>query len=208
MLRVPDALAEGAFICKEIDEPCQHLLRALAQTLSVAIDPIADATGQQIAPVQARRVLEGSALSSQAAGGGSLEFHHVDHCGVGPPRQCACPRFDEGVQHGPFVSQVMHLAAKIGQRLRIVRFVPERPANTLTRDRRVACVEHQEGNDLLLSNARRTDDGSTVDQKAEASEQLDTHIGRPGHDVRLHAIRTSRMTTAARVVNSANGPDQ
>jgi hypothetical protein len=42
-------------------------------------------------------------------------------------------------------------------------------------------MENEEGNELLLSGARRTDGGASVGDDAEAAEQLDAERGRAGH---------------------------
>lgn len=128
------------------------------------------------------------AISREAALGGGLECHDID-ARIFTQGQRARPCFDDGVQRGPFVPQVMQLAAKIGQRLWIARFRPQRTRDLLSRDWRIAGMENQEGDYLLLSDARDADGAAARDQQAEAPEQPDAQVERTGHVAMLH--RTS-----------------
>ena len=93
LLRVLDRIAEGAILFEQVDQARQHLLRALAETFPVGIDPLARAVGQEVALVQTRRFLQRGAVSRQAAIGGGLEGHQVhDRAGfVRATPACASP---------------------------------------------------------------------------------------------------------------------
>jgi len=67
----------------------------------------------------------------------------------------------------------MELTPKIRQRLGVARFGPERAGYALARDRGIAGMKDEEGDELLLTYVRRTWSVAAVGQHAEAAKQLD-----------------------------------
>ena len=80
---------------------------------------------------------------------------------------------DERFEARPRITEMVQLAAKVGQRLGIVRFRPERSGDPLTRDWRPPRVENQEGDEFLLPGTRSAASKAAVREHAEASEQLE-----------------------------------
>jgi hypothetical protein len=67
----------------------------------------------------------------------------------------------------------VHLAPKIGERLNIRGFRPERSADALSRNRTAAAVKDQEGNQLLLPDGWDAREGAAIREDAKAPEQID-----------------------------------
>jgi hypothetical protein len=165
----------------------------VTETFAVSVNPLARALGQQVALIETCRFLQGRAVPLQTPIGRGLENHQVDeYAELSAPGKSARTRFDERVQLGPAFPEVVQLAAKIGQRLRVARFRPEGACDQLTLDRSVAGMENQEGDQLLLSRAWWTRGRTAVEENTEASEQLDAQNGRSSHGSRLHAIASAR----------------
>ena len=93
--------------------------------------------------------------------------------GFAAPRERARARIDERVQPGPRFPEVVQLAAEIGQRLGVARFRPEGAGDALTRDRSVAGMQNEKGDELLLSRGRRPGRGAPLGENSETAEQLD-----------------------------------
>ncbi len=145
LLGMLDRVPERAIVLEQTDQTRQHLPRTLTETFAVGVNPLAGAVGQQVALVETRRFLQGGTVPLQTAIGGGLEGHQVhDRAGLSLPRQRARAGIDERVEPRPAFPQVVQLAAEIGQRLDVARFRPERAADALTLDRRVAGMEERE----------------------------------------------------------------
>jgi hypothetical protein len=65
---------------------------------------------------------------------------------------------------------MMQLATKIRERLRVVRFGPERARDPLAWNWRAPRVKNQEGDELLLPCTRGAAREATIREYAEASE--------------------------------------
>jgi hypothetical protein len=189
LLRVLDRIREGSIVFGKVAKTREHLSRTLTETFPVRINPLARAVGEDVAFVQPCRVLQGGAVPRQAAIGGGLEGHQVhNRASVCAPCERARARIDEDIQPGSRVPEVMQLAPEIGQCLGIGRFRPEGACYPLTVDGSTAGMEHQEGDELLLSRARCTVGGLAVGENTEPSEHLDVQDGRYSHSSRLHSI--------------------
>jgi hypothetical protein len=198
LLRKLNRVPEGPIVFEEATKTRQNLPRPLTETFPVGVNPLTRTLGQEVALIQTCRFLQRSTVSLQAAIGSSLEDHQVDdRAELSAPGQSARTRIDEGVQLGPAFPEVVQLAAKIGQRLRVARFRPEGACDPLTLDRSAAGMENQEGDQLLLSRAWWTGGRTAVDENTEASEQLDAQNERSSHGSRLHAIASAVASSAS-----------
>jgi hypothetical protein len=190
LLGMLDRTPEGPILFEEADKPGENGPRTLTETFAVGIDPLACAVGKDVALIQTCRFLQRGTVSRQAAIGGGLEDHQVYRRAALTPRQSAGACIDERVQLGPRFSELVELAAEIGQRLGVARFRPERACDPLTLDRSAASMENQEGDELLLSRAWKPGCETAVRENTEASEQLHAQNVRDSHGSRLHATST------------------
>ena len=140
LLRVLDRVPEGAIVFEEVDQTRQDLLRALAETFAVGVNPLAGALGQQVALVETCRLAAGQRRSPSRprSAAASNAIRSTMAPGLVAPGQRARAGVDERVQLRPAFPQVVQLAAEIGQRLDVARFRPEGAGDALTRNRSAA----------------------------------------------------------------------
>ena len=171
MLRTLDRLAIGALLFERGDETQQHALCALSKLLSIRLDPLDRDVWQKVALVKSRGIVQCSAISCEAAIGRLFEGDDIDrHSGVVAPRQRSRADVDECLESRPGIAKMMQLATKIGERLRVVRFRPERSSDSRTRDWRAPRMKNQEGDELLLPCTRGAAREAAIREYAEASE--------------------------------------
>jgi hypothetical protein len=182
LLGVLDRIPERSIVFEQIDEIRENLPRTLTETFPVRINPLSRTVREDVALIQTCRLMQGGTVSRQTAIGGGFEGHQVnDHAGGSAPRQRARARMDEGIQPGARVSEVVQLAAEVGQCLGITRFRPEGACDPLTRDRSGAGIQNQKGDELLLARAGRAGGDTTLRENTEPSEELDAQGGRNSH---------------------------
>jgi hypothetical protein len=182
-----DRVAERAIVLENVDKTRENLLGALTETLAVGVNPLARALGQEVAFIQAGRLLQRRTVSFEAAIAGGFEVDQIDNGSLSRPGQRARPRIDESVEAGPSLAEVVQFPAEIRQSLDVARFRPEGAGDPLALDWRVASVQDEKGDELLLSCARETGERPAFGQNAEASEQLKADDGCHSHR-RLNAI--------------------
>ena len=90
----------------------------------------------------------------------------------------------------------MELASEIGLRLNVGGIWPEGAAHALTRNGTRAPVEHEKGNELLLSRARQAGDRSAIDPDIETAEQID-----PERGCACHISKITRECPLVRMLN-------
>ena len=197
LLRLADRLAKVAFLLEEGDELGQHFLRALSQTLTVGIDPLAGGVRQQVAAVQSRGFVKGITIAGQSTLRGCFERHQVhDRGGAFAPRERAGASLHERVEIGPAFPQMMQLAAQVGQGLDVGRIRPQRTSDPLTRNRTAPRMQDQEGNGLLLPCGWQAGERTAVGDETKASEEFDAQRRLTGHVPRLHAMAGSKSASA------------
>src|SRR5688572_9534892 len=83
-------------------------------------------------------------IPCEAAIGRLLERDDIyRHSGIVAPRQRSRADADERLESRPEIAKMMQLATKIGERLRVVRFRPERSSGSLTWDWRAPRMKNQ-----------------------------------------------------------------
>lgn len=98
MLRVLDRIPESRITFEMVDKAPENCSRPLTETFSVRLNPLAHAVGEDVAFIQAGRLLQGRTVSRQAAIRGGLEGHQVnDLIGLPTPRERARAGIDEGI---------------------------------------------------------------------------------------------------------------
>src|SRR5262245_37445392 len=98
---------------------------------------------------------------------------------------------DQRLEPGPSLPQMMEFASEVRLRLSVGGLRPERAADTLTRNRTAARMEHEKRDQLLLTRARHTRHRATVNTNREAAKQIDAKLGGARHRSRLHVNRCS-----------------
>jgi hypothetical protein len=189
LLRALDRLAIGALLFEYGDETRQHALCALSKLFSIRLDPLDRDVWQKIALVEPCGIVQCGAISCEAAIGRVLEGDDIyRHSGVVAPRQRSRADVDERLESRPGIAKMMELAAKIGERLRVARFGPERARNALTWDWRAPRVEDEKGDELLLPCTRSASRKAAVREYAEASEQLEAQTRGGRHSSSLPSV--------------------
>jgi hypothetical protein len=89
------------------------------------------------------------------------------------------------MEPGKRFSQMMQLAAQVGERLGVCGLRPERAANTLSWDGATAAVKDEKGDELLLSWTRRPGRRVAVEEDPKPPEDIDTQPRRTRHASRL-----------------------
>ena len=118
--------------------------------------------------------MKGRPISRETPFGSLFESDDIyRHTRVVAPRECSRSDVDERLKCGRGVAQMMQFATKIRERLRVARFGPERPRDSLTRERRAPCVEDQEGDEFLLTDTWSATGEAAVREDAKASKQFE-----------------------------------
>ena len=171
------------------------------EPFAIGLNPFGGAIWHEIALIERRSFLERGEVSFKAPVRGALERHEVHHRGsILAPCQRARFADDQRFEPRPRFPQVMELAPEVRLGLNVCGIRPERPADTLTRNRTAARLEDEKRDELLLTSARDTCDRAAVHSNIESAEHIDTKRGRASHRSRLHANHRQGIEVAIQML--------